>query len=75
MIAATGDDLIQGLIVRVIDGRSFDTDTLGEHAKQTKIMLDAYCRSTFRTKNRRQMEIKRHALHRKCYDSKTPPPA
>src|SRR5262245_20685355 len=32
-------------------------------------MGDAYCRSTFRTDNRRflQMEINRHALHQKCF--------
>src|SRR5215218_8925575 len=62
--------LSQGFIVRAVDVNVFDADTYGEHATQTKIMRDAYCRSTFRTDNQRllQMETNRHALHRKCYD-------
>ena len=71
--------LSQAFIVRAIDAHTFDADTLGEHATQTKIMRDAYCRSTFRTDNRRllQMETNRHALHRKCFDlrPKRPRPA
>ena len=57
--------LSQGFIVRAIDPHTF-----GEHATQTKIMRDPYCRSTFRTGNRRllQMEINRHALYQKCFD-------